>query len=145
MVAFTPNYQIAAGNNNAGGLAVVNQLTDTNGVRLVFPRAMPFHEEGELVVRTNATPAYRGYDSQDWLFSVLLIAQYELLRGTYTGLVTVKTCLDGATFANYNAAAWIDEKTAGQYAYAQGSVYDSGFTGPCLRGIRLHLLKLEAL
>jgi hypothetical protein len=145
MVAFTPNYQIAAGNNNTAGLTAVNALTDANGVKLVYPRALPYHEEGELVIRANSTPAYRGFDTQDWLFSVLLIAQYELLRNTYTGQVTIKTSLDGSTFANYNAAAWIDEKTAGQYAYAQGSVYTSGFTGPCLRGIRLHLLRLEAL
>lgn len=146
MATATPNYQIAAGNNNAAGLTVVNQLTDSNGVRLVFPRAAPFHEAGELVIRTNATPAYRGEDTQDWEFAILLMAQYQLLRNTYTGLVTVKTSLDGgATFANYNASAWIDEKTAGQYVYAQGSVYDSGFTGPSLRGIRLHLLALAAL
>lgn len=145
MPSFTPNYQIAAGHDNAGGLTAVSSLTDANSVSLVMPRAIPYHEAGELVIRTNASPAYRGYDSQDWEFSVLLLAQYTLLRNTYTGLVTVKTTLDGATFANYNASAWIDEKSAGQYGYAQGSVYDSGFIGPALRGIRLHLLRLEAL
>ena len=144
MVAFTPNYQIAAGNNNAAGLTAVNLLTDSNGVRLVFPRAWPFHEAGELVIRCNSTPAYRGFDSQDWLFTILTKAQYYLLKNTYTGLVTVKTDIT-TTFANYNAAAWIDQKTAGDFVYLQGSVYDSGFTGPGLRGVRLHLIRLEAL
>lgn len=144
MTAFTPNYQIAAGHNNAAGLTAVNQLTDGNGVRLVFPRAWPFHEEGELVIRANATPAYVGYAKQDWLFAVLTKAQYYLLRSTYTGLVTVKTDITTA-FANYNASAWIDQKAAGDFVYLQGSVYDSGFTGPGLRGVRLHLIRLEAL
>lgn len=145
MATFTPNYQIAAGNNNAAGLTAVNQLTDANGVRLVFPRAIAYHEEGELVVRSNSTAAYRGFDTQDWEFTVLLMAQYKLLHDTYTGLVTIKTALDGITFANYNASAWIDQKTAGQYGYANGSVYDADFTGPALRGIRLHLIITGAL
>lgn len=144
MASFTPAYAIAAGHNNAGGLTALNVLTDSNGVKLVFPRAWPFHEEGELRIRPNATPAYIGFDSQDWLFSVLTKSQYYLLRNTYTGLVTVKTDITDA-FANYNASAWIDEKTAGDFVYLQGSVYDSGLTGPGLRGIRLHLIKLVAL
>jgi hypothetical protein len=144
MVAFTPNYQIAAGNNNAAGLTLVSSLTDSNGVKLVMPRAWPFHEEGELVIAANATPSYRGFDTQDWLFSVLTKAQYYLLRSTYTGLVTIKTDITNA-FANYNASAWIDQKSAGDFVYLQGSVYDAGFTGPGLRGIRLHLFLTEAL
>jgi len=144
MTAFTPNYQLAAGHNNAGSLTPVNELTDSNGVKLVMPRALPFHEEGELVIRANASPAYRGFDTQDWYFSVLLKAQYYLLRNTYTGLVTVKTDITDA-FANYNASLWIDPKPAGQYGYLQGSVYDNGFVGPGYRNIRVHLLRLEAL
>jgi hypothetical protein len=145
MVAFTPNYQIAAGNNNAAGLTLVSSLTDSNGVKLVMPRATPYHESGELAIASNATPTYRGFNTQDWAFTVLLLPQYELLKGTYTGLVTVKTSINGATFVNYNASAWIDPKTAGQYAYAQGSVYAPNFTGPALRGIRLHLFLTEVL
>lgn len=145
MATFTPNYQIAAGHNNAAGLTAVNLLTDVNGVRLIFPKALPFYEEGELVFRCNATPAYRGYKMQDWKFTVLLNAQYNLLRTTYTGLVTVKTCLDGINFTNWNASAWIDQKTATQPGYLNGSVYDSGFTGPGYREVRLHLILTEAL
>jgi hypothetical protein len=145
MASFTPNQQIAAGHNNAAGLTLVSSLTDANGVKLVMPRALPFTEQGQLIVRPNASPAYRGNDTQDWEFSVLLLTQYYLLRTTYTGLVTVKVCIDGSTFADYNASAWIDEKTAGQYGYAQGTTYAPDFVGPALRGIRLHLILTEAL
>lgn len=145
MASFTPLQAIAAGHNNEVGLTLISSLTDANGVKLVMPRAVPFTEEGELVMRPNATPAYQGYDTQDWEFSVLLLTQYYLLRSTYTGLVTVTVCVNGSTFANYNASAWIDEKTAGQYGYANGTVYAPNFTGPALRGIRLHLILTEAL
>jgi hypothetical protein len=145
MPAFTPEYSIAAGHNNAAGLTEFSSLTDTNGVKLVMPRAIPYRIEGQLKISTNGVPSYDGYDSQDFEFRVLLVAQYELLRDTYTGLVTIRTALDGATFANYNASAWIDEKTAGQYGYAQGSSYTPNVLGPALREIRLHCIKLEAL
>lgn len=145
MASFTPLQAIAAGHNNAAGLTLVSSLTDANGVKLVMPRAVPFTQEGELAIRANGSPAYRGFDSQDWEFSVLLLTQYYLLRNTYTGLVTVKLSINGSTFANYNASAWIDEKTTGQYGYVQGSTYAPNFTGPALRGIRLHLIKLVAL
>jgi hypothetical protein len=146
MVAYTPNYQIAAGNNNAAGLTAVTSLTDANGVKLVMPRALPFYEVGERIVRANSTAAYRGKPTQDWEFAVLLVTQHTYLRNTFTGLVTVKTDPDGdGTFSNYNAAAWIDERPTGQYVYLQGSVYDGGLVGPGLRGIRLHLLDLDAL
>jgi hypothetical protein len=145
MPAFTPEYAIAAGHNNAGGLTEFSSLTDTNGVKLVMPRAYPYRVEGLLKICTNGAPAYDGVDSQDFEFTVLLAAQYELLRDTYTGLVTVRTALDGATFANYNASAWIDEKNVGQYGYAQGSTYTPNALGPALQGIRLHCIKLEAL
>lgn len=145
MPAFKPLYAIAAGHNNAGGLTVFTSLTDTNSVTFVMPRAIGYRTEGQLKITTNGAPAYDGYDSVDLEFTALLVAQYELLRDTYTGLVTVRLALDGATHANYNASAWIDEKTAGQYGYAQGSSYTPNILGPALRGIRLHCIKLEAL
>lgn len=144
MPAFTPNYQIAAGHNNAVGLAAVNTLTDSNGIKLFMPRALPFHQRGERRPKTNAAMSYAGYNTQDWEFRVLLLAQYILLRDTYTGLITVKTDL-GSGFANYNATAWIDEKTDSSYAYSLGNTWYPLATGPALTPIRLHLLRLEAL
>jgi hypothetical protein len=146
MPAFTPDYQIAAGANNTAGLTPVNQLTDANGVTFFMPRALPYHEFGQLQIESNGTPDYRGFDSQDWEFKALLVAQYHLLRTTYTGLVTVRTSLDdGQSFANYNARAWIDQKTAAQYRYAVGNVWYPSATGPTLTPVRLHLIRLEAL
>ena len=145
MASFTPQQAIAAGHNNAGGLTIISSLTDANGVKLFMPRSNPYTETGELRIRANASPAYVGEDSQDWEFSVLLMTQYKLLKDTYTGLVTVKASLDGVSYANYNASAWLDPISAGQYGYAQGTVYAPDFTGPALRGIRLHLIGLDAL
>lgn len=146
MATVTPNHQIAAGNDNAAGLTALNVLTDANGVKFVFPRCVPFHEDGMMVIGPNGAPAYDGFAKQDWEFRIMTVAQYELLKGTYTGLVTVKTCLDGSTFVNRNAAAWIDPKPDGDYVpNAIVTMYDPDFTGPCYLGIRLHLLRLEAL
>src|SRR3989304_9045725 len=118
MPAFIPDYKIAAGHNNVAGLTAVNALTDVNGIKLFMPKALPFHEFGQLIFRSNGAPDYRGFDSQDWEFAALLVAQYYLLRTTYTGLITVRTSLDdGQSFANYNATAWIDQKTAAQARY----------------------------
>lgn len=146
MASITPNHQIAAGNNNAAGLTAFNALIDSNGVKFVFPRAVPYHEAGLLVIGANGAPAYDGFAKQDFEFRIMTVAQYELLKGTYTGLVTVKTSINGSTFANFNATAWIDPKPNGEYIpRANVTMYDPDFTGPCYLGIRLHLLRLEAL
>ena len=111
-----------------------------------MPKALGFHEFGQLQIQSNGVPDYRGFHSQDWEFDVLLIAQYYLLRTTYTGLVTIRTSLDdGQSFANYNASAWIDQKTASRLRYASGNTWYPLATGPALTPIRLHLIKLEAL
>ena len=55
MPIITPNYQIAAGNNNAGGLVRIDALSDANGVRFVMPRGVMNRNRGLRRFRLNET------------------------------------------------------------------------------------------
>jgi hypothetical protein len=147
MATITPNTQIAAGHNNAAGLTRFDAIVDGNGVKFVMPRTVPYHEEGEMLFGPNGVAVYDGFQRQDFEFRIMTVAQYELLRATYTGFVTVKTTLNsGSSYANYNAVAWLDPKTAADYIpNAIVTMYAPGFTGPAYDNVRLHITRLEAL
>jgi len=103
MPFLTLNNQIAAGHDNAGGLALVNTLVDADGVYLLNPiNSLKKQTRGLRVTRCNGTTARQGFASVYWESPVLL-AQYEYLKDNYEGLVTIKTAYHSKTFANYNA------------------------------------------
>jgi len=103
MAYLANNNQIAAGNDNAGGLALVTTLSDANAIVFQEPTQWLHNQSrGIRVTRANSTVARQGRNWVHW-FSPVLLAQYEYLKDTYEGLVTIKTSFHSETFVNYNA------------------------------------------
>lgn len=150
MPYLTTAYQIAAGNNNAGGLTAITSLSDANGISFVEPFGLGLQTRGQRQTRANGTIARRGFPRAIWT-SNLLLAQWEYLKDTYeagaatAGLVTVRLALSGDTFANYNAVLTLQEFEEMEYTVfaADGTVAD--FTGPGFRNAQWLFTRLEAL
>lgn len=104
MASITPDTQIAAGNNNAGGLALISTLTDSNGIKFVMPRAIPTQREGVRRKQLNGPTTFIGRQSVVLESSVMTELQLTLLKATYVGLITIRLALSGLVYANYNAS-----------------------------------------
>jgi hypothetical protein len=128
MPYLTTNYQIAAGNDNAGGLALVTTLSDGNGVYFKEPQGLDKQSRGLRVYRANGTVARQGHNWVYWTSPVLL-AQYEYLKDNYEGLVTIKTAFHSETFANYNAVLTLPDFGELDQVSFRGSSDDPTFTG----------------
>ena len=145
MPIITPNYQIAAGNNNAGGLVRIDALSDANGVRFVMPRGVMNRNRGLRRFRLNNTAARVGKDSTFWISGGMTVMQYAYVLATYEGLVTVKLALTGVTFANYNATLWMPDEEELEYVRLVGASHDEGFVGPGYRNVRWNFIGLTAI
>lgn len=105
------SYQIAAGWNNAAGLADVNTLGPVGGEKLNMPRAFPLVNAGTRRYRGDLTSTISGTVVQRWDFTAAYYDQYIYVKETfcgtgrtYSGKVTIRTRLyDTDTYANYNA------------------------------------------
>lgn len=137
----TTNYQIYAGNNQAGNLALVTSYTDASSVAFIEPYGVGNTRRGELVIRCDGSAARRGYASVDWLFGWLTFKQWEYAKANWEGLVTVKTALNSSTFANYNAVLRLDDPADMTSALIQNSAY----TGRAFIDAAFHLTHLVAL
>ena len=102
------DYQIAAGHNNAAGLANVETLTDAGGNLFKPPSALGTYQAGEVVPTLSGSIAVVGSAFVVWNWT-MLTTQYAYLKttycaGGYTGLVTIRTATEQyAVYANYNA------------------------------------------
>jgi hypothetical protein len=129
MPYLTTNYQIAAGNDNAGGLALVTTLVDGNGVYFQdINNGIEEQSRGLRVYRPNRTVGRQGCNWVHWLSPVLL-AQYEYLKDNYEGLVTIKTAFHSETFANYNATLTLPDFHELDWVIFNGAWNDPTFTG----------------
>ena len=129
MAYMTTNYQIAAGNNNAGGLALVTSLTDANSIALQEPRGITDQSRGLRVRRANRTVARQGLSWVRW-FSPVLLAQYEYLKDNFEGLVTIKIAFHSETFANYHAVLTLLDFHELDTVVFAGITGDPNFVGP---------------
>lgn len=149
MPAITPDYQIAAGNNNAGGLTLITSITDANSVPLLMPRGLPHRVRGERRFRVDGTTGRVGQSSTHWTSKGLLVAQYRLIIDTYEGAnngqVTIRIALSQVTFANYNATLWMPDEDDLEYVFATGSTFTPNFVGPCYRDVDWNFTNLVAL
>lgn len=102
MPLLTVETSIAAGNNNAGSLALVTSLT-ASSIPFLEPLSIGRVKNGELRVKANAAPNYSGYRTIEWVSGLLWLPQFAYLRANYEGPVTIKSPFEGVTWANYNA------------------------------------------
>lgn len=93
---------IAAGHNNAGGLALITALS-ASSIPFVGVVSIGDNAKGELRVKANSAPSYSGFKSIKWQSSLLWLPQFAYLRSTFEGPVTIKSPFEGVTWANYNA------------------------------------------
>jgi len=144
----TIDTKVAAGHNNAGGLALVSAIADANGVYCIMPRTLS--EVGLPEQATNGLTRFRGYPSVV-LVMPMLVAQYVTLLTTYTGKVTLRTSLNGGiTYANYNAFATLPQlaeldSNKVDFAGGFGVGMPSNFTGPGWPAVEWTMTKLVAL
>jgi hypothetical protein len=102
------DYQIAVGNNNAAGLALVESLVPSGNIAVAGPAANGYRNPGVTRIRANGLSTQSGYLSQLWRMVFLTYEQYNYLKttycgGGYSGLVTVRTHFTNQAYANYNA------------------------------------------
>ena len=145
MSSLTNNNQVADGNNNAGGLARWDAVLDTNNIPFVMPRFKGTRNRGVRRDRLDSTQGIVGYSSGILVFTAMTLDQYDLLKDTYEGLVTVKVPLEARTYANYNAVMVVPDEDTLEYRRlightAWGSAPWAGY-GP----VEVIVRKLESL
>jgi hypothetical protein len=149
MAQIIPDYQIAAGNNNAGGLTPVNQLVDSNSINFVMPRGLPFRVRGLVRVRLDGTTGRVGFNSTQWISSVMTVDQLSTIYSTYEGLVTIRIALTSTAFANYNAVLRMPDESELEYitnvARIGHQISTNGGLGPGYSSVPWFFTKLEAL
>lgn len=108
MATWTPETKIAAGNNNAAGLALVTALVTSPAIPFVEPRVVAHTWSGAKRVSAGTGQIRRaGFKRLEWHFDFLWIVQFKHLYDTYqslnSGQVTIRTVFNNVTWANYNA------------------------------------------
>jgi hypothetical protein len=145
MSTLTANHQLADGNDNAGGLTLLTAITDSNSVPFPMPRFKGSRNRGIKRARLDGTQGIVGFSSAVWFFTALTLGQYDLLKDTYEGLVTVKIPLEASTYANFNAVMVVPDEA--DLTYVRGIRYPTwlGATWSGYRDVAVILRKLEAL
>lgn len=108
MTFYTIEAKIAAGHDNAAGLALVTSLSASS---------IPFIEvftpgqftRGLLRTKANGASDRTGFPAKEWISGLLWLPQWEYLVANYEGAVTIRTWTGGTSYANYNAYLTIDD------------------------------------
>lgn len=134
--------KIAAGNNNAGSLALVTGLTTSPAIPFQEPQTVDKNWRGVRRVGTLGHSRFAGTKRCQWMFSLLWLVQRNYLIATFESLnngeVTIRHTFDGLTWANYDAVIQVDE--IGNYQHVAETQY--GFALP---NFVLSFSRLEAL
>jgi hypothetical protein len=140
MALLTTDYKLAAGHNNAAGLTTITSITDGT-LALTEPLQLPFYSRGIKRNRTNGSVSVAGMPSTAFVFSYLTMGQWEYLRTTYEGLVTVRLSLNKSSFSNYNASLVLPDPADMDYRL----IVRSSACFHAYVNVRCDLLHLEAL
>lgn len=102
-----PEYEIetaiAAGWNNAAGLALITSLS-ASSIPFLDVYTVGDYEEGLERNKANGITGYSGRASLNWKSDMLWIPQWKYLRTTYAGKVTIRTWTDDTEeYNNFNA------------------------------------------
>lgn len=132
-------YQWAAAFDNAAELAAVETNVPTYRSRPLLVRDAPF-DDGLIRGRADKLSETTGFQTFDWIFDLMSVAQYRYIQDTYTvggtsysGKLTVRTRDRDGAFANYNAVLRLPK----------GSELTR--FRDCYRDVRLHFIIEEAL
>lgn len=102
MPLLTVETSIAAGHDNAAGLALVTSLS-ASSIPFLDLQSIGRVTRGNLRVMANGAPDYDGFKSIEWVVGLLWLPQFAYLRANYEGPVTIRSPFEGVTWANYNA------------------------------------------
>lgn len=146
----TPQYSIVVGRNNAGSLVRWNTLKDGNNVEFLDPApGWTGYREGERVMREDLSIVTVGFPADIWVIPLLLATQYKVIKDAYDGKgVTIKTTIDGITFANFNATLTIEDPAdmMDRWQLFGGEIaLNESFVGWGWVGVQITFLGLEAL
>ena len=108
MTLYVIEASIAAGHNNAAGLALVTSLT-VSSIPFLEVYAPAQYSRGERRVKANGASDRTGYPSKEWTSGLLWLPQWEYLRANYEGAVTIRTWTGSTTYANFNAYLDLDD------------------------------------
>lgn len=126
--------QIAAGHNNAGGLAALEGTIPTNGTAFLPMTMYPNYNPGQFQIRGNGIFTLGGFATVAWQLGYVTWIQERYLRATYcsagySGLVTVRTVTEtDGTYANYNATMILAKRVDGQQLGDVLTDYEIRFT-----------------
>jgi len=144
-MAVYPNYQIAAGYNNAAGLSSIETvLAGYDTVKVGLAAAPPqaygrYRESNTVAIRGNGKNLFRGFASEEWPFGFLSFDQIEGMQtnfcsGSYDGFVTIKTRTDvRGTYANFNAVLKLPQLAD----FTPDNIKPTGIVGYTMRFVRL--------
>lgn len=144
MTYLTTNYQIAAGHDNAAGLALITSLSDSDGNAFAEPTALPNVGRGSLLTLIGGKSGYQGFGTMR-LSSPMLYSQYLYLVNNFEGFVTVKIPYMSLTWSNFNAVLQLPAPEEMSYTTFAASDHTLDFTGPGFTAVEWRLTRLEAL
>lgn len=151
MTIIIPDNQIAAGNNNAGGLTLVTSIQDSDSVNFMQVQSLPFRKRGERRYNLDGTVSFIGTESVEWLSSAMTVAQYDYILDTYEGLVTIRhpnrTVTSGVyVFANYNAVLTMPDEVDMEFVRnLRRYNLATNFSGPGYLNVVWSFKKVEAI
>lgn len=148
MALFYPDYQIAPGWNNYGGLQSIESITPPDDRPFPYPAGFFRFNPGELKTRSDGTFYFAGFPVTEWVFSYLSkrqvrYTQERYCNGGYSGMVTIKTRTDDPDFYQiYNAVmllpkpsdaqrrgrVWVDYVIRFTRLTAIGAAFDDSFS-----------------
>jgi len=144
MAYVTPNYQIAAGNDNEAGLTAITALTDGTHTFMDAQLGLFSQSRGRRMILANGTTGYIGYPKMI-LFSDMLFTQWLYLKDNYEGLVTVTIPYLSATWVNCNAVLQLQGPAEMESIVFAAATHEAGFVGPGFKAAPWILTRIVAL
>lgn len=122
-----PEESIAAGYDNTAGFDLITSLV-VNDVPFTEVQSLARWNRGQPVVPPGTgVRKFGGYPFTSWLSSFITLEQFEFLKDTYEGEVTIRTLTFNAhTYSNWNVVLYIGELTEYTDRIFRHTIYGKG-------------------